>query len=255
MRSEDPRLYRRMPLASGSAPVAIVVLLSAVRFFHHSPLPDAPPGNIRKQLDAIAPGLTVARDGVHIAIPRGWEFRRYAQSRQLQSPTMMVPGLGRVRIDTPRSVVFAAGRRPGFCAAILERDTISQMDLDEDARTIKRTVAQNVYERNVFDWFHVFSGERFGLLVDAADEMLRSPEAAKRTMSFRLVTDAATRIGGQPARALAFAANLNGRERAGLSYVVAHKDRWQYVLIGTVGEPPRLCTTEITWIQEHLSFD
>jgi hypothetical protein len=129
------------------------------------------------------------------------------------------------------------------------------MNVDEDAASVKRAVAQNVYERNVFNWFTSTREDRFKQLVNSADEMLNRPSATRRTIDFTPVADAATTLGGQPARGVGFAANLNGRETDALVCVLTHKGRWQYTLIAAIGEPPRLCSAEITWIQEHVSLE
>jgi len=129
------------------------------------------------------------------------------------------------------------------------------MNLDEDAATLKRTVDQNVYERNVFNWFTTSRESRFSLLVNTADEMLNQPGPSRRTIAFTRATESTVLMGHLPARHVAFSVNLNGRETAVLSYVVAHKNQWQYARIGVLGEPPRLCTLELVWIDGHLSFE
>ena len=147
MNSDSGLLFRRTPLASGSAYVAAAVLVGTALLLRPSQLPDVPAGDVRTQLAAIESGSSGAFDGVRVAIPRGWAFARYAHSPRLQS-RMTVPGLGQVPVGPRRSVVFAAYRTPGLCSAILERDSIEHMNLEDDAAAIRRA-AQNVYERNV----------------------------------------------------------------------------------------------------------
>ena len=252
--TETGLLFRRTPLASGAAVVTVGIVLTVLRMLGHTPLPDAPPGDARARVASVKSGMSATQDGVHVAIPQGWTFARYAHSPQVVE-RLNVPGLGVVPVGPNRKVVFAALRKPGECVVILERDAIEHMNVDEDAASLKRAVAQNVYERNVFNWVTSSREDRFKQLVNAADEMLNRPAAARRMIGFTPVADSATPLGDQRARGIGFTADLNGRESDALVYVIAHKGRWQYTLIAAIGEPPRLCSAEITWIQEHLSLE
>lgn len=252
--TETGLLFRRTPLASGGVIITVGIVLTVLQMLARTPLPDAPPGDARARVAAVQSGTSATEDGVRVTIPRGWAFARYAHSPQVVE-RLNVPGLGVVPVGPNRKVIFAAQRKPGECVVILERDAIEHMNVDEGAWAVKRAVAQNVYKRNVFNWFTSTREDRFKQLVNTADEMLNRPSAARRTIGFTPVADAATPLGTQPARGVGFAANLNGRETDALLYVLAHKGRWQYTLIAAIGEPPRLCAAEISWIQERLSLE
>jgi hypothetical protein len=127
------------------------------------------------------------------------------------------------------------------------------MDLASDAAAIKRTVAQNVYQRNIFNW--VTGGDSwFTMLVKTADELLNRPGPSTRMIDFKPTVEESFMMGGLPGRMVGFSADVDGRETDGLLYSFAHHNQWQYTLIGAVGAPPRQCFLEISWIQSHLSF-
>jgi hypothetical protein len=251
--NSDNGPFRWTPLASGTTGVSAAVILTIALMLRHSPLPDAPAGDFGKQVAGVKSGSSKVFDGVHVVLPQGWTFARYGHSPQLQS-RLTVPGLGQVPVGPRRRVLFAAGRTPGSCVAILERDSIEHMDLEGDAAAIRKA-APGDYRRNVFNWATTTREGRFKQLVNTADEILNGAGPSDHTTAISLVTEKPTYLGTHAAREIGFAASLNDREKAGLLYVLAHKDRWQYALVGVVEEPPRLCTIEITWIQEHLSFD
>jgi hypothetical protein len=164
-----------------------------------------------------------------------------------------IPGLGQVPIDVKRTVVFAARRTVGNCAVVVERAKVEQT-LDEDVAAIKRTVAQNIYHRNVFLW--VSGGPSwFAQLVDAADDILNDPGPATRIIDFKPVAEAAASIGRLAARTIGFSANVDARESDALVYAFVHQYQWQYTVITVVGEPPRQCAAELDWIQSRLSLE
>jgi len=124
----------------------------------------------------------------------------------------------------------------------------------EDVAAIKRTVAQSVYERNVFDW--VSGGPSwFARLVDTADDILNEPGPAKRVIDFTPAGEASASIGRLPARQIGFLANVDGRESDALVFAFAHQYQWQYAFIALVSERPRQCAAELGWVQSHLSFE
>jgi hypothetical protein len=254
VQSERGLLFRRVPLASGTTATTVAIVAGIALLFRHTPLPDLPPGDTSKHLAAIVAGSTTSQDGVHVTIPQGWKFARYAHSPQVVS-RITVPGLGQVPVGPSRRVMFAAQRSPGTCVVILERDKIQNMNLDEDAATLRQTVDQNVYERNIFNWVTNGYEDRFKLLVNAADEILNQPGPSRRMIAFTRAKEQSAQLSRQPARQLLLTTNSNGREKGVLSYIVAHKNQWQYALIEIVGEPPRLCGLEIAWIRVQLSFE
>jgi hypothetical protein len=247
-------LFRRTPLAAGTAGTAAAIIVGIAALFRHTPPPDVPPGDTRTQLAAVVAGPTATLEGVHVALPKGWTFARYAHSPQLISHVNL-PGLGQVPIGPSRRVIFAAQRSPGKCVVILERDRIEHMNLDEDAAALKQTIAQNSYERNLFKWFTTSRDARFQQFVNTADEMLNRPGPATRMIGFTRTSESAVSLGHQPARLMVFAATLNGRETDVLTYAVSHQWQWQYALIGLIDEPPRACTLELGWIEGRLSFE
>jgi len=197
--SEPGLLFRRMPLASGTGIMAAALVTAIVALFRHTPPPDVPAGDTRQQLAAIVAGPTTTQDGVHITIPKGWAFARYAHSPQVTS-RMTVPGFGQVPIGPSRRVIFAAQRSLGSCVAILERDKIEHMNLDEDAAALKQTVGQNNYERSILNFFTIGRGERFQQFVNTADEMLNRPGPSTRPIAFTRTSESTVSIGHQPAR-------------------------------------------------------
>ena len=245
---------RWTPLASGSKYVVIATVLGVARLFVHIPMPDIAPAAVHQHVASLRPSASGSQDGVRIELPQQWSlFARNVRSPHSPQNRVTIPGLGQVPVDVKRTVVFAARRDAGKCAVLFERARVEQ-SLDEDVAAIERTVTQNVYERNVFNW--VSGGPSwFARLVDTADDILNEPGPAKRLIDFKPAGEASASIGRLPARQIGFSANVDGRESDGLMYVFAHQYQWQYAFIALVGEPPRQCAAELGWIQSHLSFE
>jgi len=244
---------RWTPLASPWPYVAIGTILGLARLFVHHPLPDISPTAVQQHVTSLRMSASGAQDGVRVELPQHWKFARNGPSRHSPQNRVTVPGFGQVPVDVKRTVVFAARQDVGTCAVMFERAKIEQ-SLDDDVAAIRRTVTQNVYKRNLFDW--VSGGPSwFARLVDAADDILNQPGPATRVIDFTPAGEASASIGRLPARQIGFSANVDGRESDALVYTFAHQYQWQYAYIGLVGEPRRQCAAELGWIQSHLSFE
>src|SRR5262245_61811712 len=144
--SDDSAPRRWTPLPSGGAFLGLAVLVMIGRLFVHIPLPDIAAAAVPQHVASLRASASQSPSGVRVDLPQHWSFARHVRSTHSPQKSVALPRLGQVPIDVKRTVVFAAKRDTGTCAAILERAKVER-SLDDDVAVIKQTVTENVYQR------------------------------------------------------------------------------------------------------------